>query len=89
MKSKSDRRPTRRCIVCNTRADKKSLIRFATDDGEVRIDREGRLQSRGCYICPNSDCINKAAKKNALSRYFKREIDNSIYEELKSEYDGS
>ena len=42
----------RMCMGCNTKKDKKELIRIvASKDGNIAIDKTGKLSGRGAYIC--------------------------------------
>ncbi len=56
--------------------DKDQLIRIVIDGGEPVIDREQKLPGRGCYLCDNEKCLEKALKKKAFSRALKKEISN-------------
>ncbi len=73
-------KPLRMCIACRNMIEKKELLRFALLDDEVVYDKDHKIQSRGAYICKNNDCIALAKKKNALSRHFKRKVEDSIYD---------
>ena len=75
-------KPLRMCIACRKMKEKKELLRFALLDDEVVFDKNHKIQSRGAYICNNEDCKTLAKKKNALSRHFKRKVDESIYDIL-------
>ena len=39
-----------------------------TPDGSVLADPTGRIAGRGAYVCRDTDCLNIAIKKGALSR---------------------
>jgi predicted RNA-binding protein YlxR (DUF448 family) len=39
-----------------------------TPTGEVTIDPTGRLAGRGAYVCHDTDCLDIAIKKGALTR---------------------
>lgn len=76
--------PQRTCIGCNTQKDKKDLIRIVKNkEGEISLDKTGKMPGRGAYICDNSECLEKAIKAKKLERSFEMKIDNSIYEELR------
>jgi predicted RNA-binding protein YlxR (DUF448 family) len=48
---------------------KKELVRIvASKEGDVRLDPSGKANGRGAYLCPNTECLAKAKKKNAFSR---------------------
>lgn len=76
--------PQRSCIGCNTKKDKKELIRIVKDkDGNISIDKTGKANGRGAYICDNIECLEKAIKSKRLERTFETKIDDEIYENLR------
>ena len=78
--------PMRMCVGCREMKPKKELIRIVnTDEGEFKLDSTGKMQGRGAYICPNTDCLEKAHKSRGLERSFKKAVPQSVYEELKKE----
>lgn len=78
--------PERTCIGCNQVKLKKELIRIVKNkEGQIFIDKTGKANGRGAYICNNIDCLEKAIKTKKLERAFETSIDSSIYEELRGE----
>lgn len=78
--------PQRTCIGCNTQKNKNELIRIVMNkEGQISIDRTGKANGRGAYICDNIECLEKMIKSKRLERSFETHISNEIYEELKSE----
>lgn len=76
--------PQRSCIGCNTKKDKKDLIRIVKDkDGNISIDKTGKANGRGAYICDNIECLEKAIKSKRLEKNFEKSIDSEIYENLR------
>ena len=76
--------PQRTCIGCNTQKNKKDLIRIVKDkDGNISIDRTGKANGRGAYICDNIECLEKAIKSKKLERTFETKISEEIYENLR------
>ncbi len=81
--------PLRQCAGCREKKTKQELIRIIrTPQGEVILDREGRKNGRGVYLCPSPECLKKARKSSALSRALKTEIPGEIYERLDEELNG-
>ena len=79
------RKPVRTCIGCGEKKNKDELIRIVrTPEGEVIKDPSGKMNQRGAYICPDSACLVKAAKRHALSRSFRTEIADDVYDRLSS-----
>lgn len=78
--------PLRKCIACDASKPKKELIRIVkTTEDEIKVDLTGKVNGRGAYVCPSLDCLEKAIKTKKVSRSLGKEIDDSIYEELKNQ----
>ena len=76
--------PQRTCMGCNTKKDKKDLIRIVKNkDGEINIDKTGKMQGRGAYLCNNIECLKTAIKTKRLEKVFEQQIDNDIYEKIR------
>lgn len=74
----------RMCIGCNEKKDKRELIRVVlSKTGEITIDKTGKQEGRGAYICDNSSCLEKAIKSKRLEKSFERKIDEEIYNNLR------
>lgn len=79
--------PQRTCIGCNVQKNKKDLIRIVINkEGEIRIDRTGKANGRGAYICDNIECFEKMIKSKKLEKSFERKISDDIYEALRNEF---
>ena len=76
----------RRCIGCGNMIDKKELIRvIKTKENVISLDTTGKAAGRGAYMCPSSECLNKAIKTRGLERSFKTSIPQDVYKELEKE----
>ena len=75
--------PLRRCMGCNEKKEKEELIRIVKINNNVEIDLTGKKEGRGAYICKNEDCLNKVIKNRRLSKSFKIEISQELYEEIR------
>ena len=65
--------PMRKCIGCGEMKSKKELIRIIrTPEGEIVLDKTGRQNGRGAYICDDAECFKKARKNKGLERSFKQ-----------------
>lgn len=74
----------RMCMGCNTKKDKRDLIRIVMNkEGIISIDKTGKLSGRGAYICDNIDCLEKVIKSKRLERAFETKIDEEIYKKLR------
>ena len=74
--------PERKCVGCNEKKPKNELIRIVrcADTGSIEIDRTGKKNGRGAYICPNAACLKKAKKR--LSANLETDIPDDIFESL-------
>ena len=76
--------PQRTCMGCNEKKDKKELIRIVKNkDNEISIDKTGKKEGRGAYICNNVNCLDKLIKSKRLEKVFEMSISNEIYESLR------
>lgn len=76
--------PQRTCMGCNKKRNKKEFIRIVKNkENEISIDKTGKMQGRGVYLCNNIECLEKAIKTKRLERVFKCKISNEIYENLR------
>lgn len=74
----------RRCMACNSIKNKYELIRVVkTKDGEIHIDRTGKMNGRGSYICNDIKCLEKVMKTNRIERILKSNINKKIYEDIR------
>lgn len=76
--------PQRTCMGCNSRKDKKDLIRIVKNkEGIISIDKTGKANGRGAYICNNVECLEKVVKSKRLERVLETKISEEIYENLR------
>ena len=62
------KKPQRQCIACRACRDKQDLIRVVkTKEGKIMLDRTGRKNGRGAYLCANEECLKKAWKRRNVS----------------------
>ncbi|MCQ4636542.1 YlxR family protein [Anaerovorax odorimutans] len=74
--------PMRRCVGCMESKPKKELIRIAGYEGTVTLDPTGKAKGRGVYLCPSSECLEKAKKKKALARSLGMELSEEQLSQL-------
>lgn len=86
--TKEKKSPERMCIACREMKDKKLLLRIVrSPEGEFSLDRTGKKNGRGAYLCDNHDCLNKCLKGRLLNRTFKCDVPREVYEKLSEEFD--
>jgi predicted RNA-binding protein YlxR (DUF448 family) len=79
--------PERTCIACRQVHPKRELVRLvATPQGEVTLDRTGRLPGRGAYLCPRLSCWEAALKGRKLSQALRTSFSQENQERLRREY---
>lgn len=78
--------PMRKCTGCNEMKPKKELVRVVrTPDGNVVVDKTGKLSGRGAYICPQIKCLNSAKKTKRFETAFDVAIPEEVYISLEKE----
>ena len=76
--------PQRTCMGCNEKKDKKDLIRIVKNkNGEISIDKTGKQEGRGAYICDKVECLDKVIKSKRLEKVLETKISSEIYEDLR------
>lgn len=69
---------------CNEKKDKNQLIRIVKNkENEINIDRTGKMEGRGAYICDDIKCLEKVIKSKRLERVLDINISDEIYESLR------
>lgn len=88
--------PMRMCVACRQMRPKKELVRVvrapqAEGDESVRvcIDKTGKANGRGAYICANQACLERAQKIKALERALECKISPELFESLKEQMDNA
>lgn len=81
--------PMRKCVGCGESRPKQELLRIVmTPEGRVMIDRGGKANGRGAYLCDDPDCLARARKRNSLNRSFRKTVDSAIYTRMEQELTG-
>lgn len=76
----------RMCVVCRGQSDKKTLLRIVKNkDGEIFVDKTGKANGRGAYVCKSKECFAKLVKTKALNRAFKCEVPQNVYKMIGEE----
>lgn len=76
--------PLRKCTGCQEKFPKKELIRLVKEnDGNIKIDKTGKVNGRGAYLCKDLSCLEKAIKSGRLEKALKASLSENICEELK------
>ena len=82
--------PLRRCTGCNEQKPKNELVRIVrSPQGEIALDRVGKMPGRGAYLCPSAQCLAKARKAKRLERALDAQIPPEVYERIEQEIEGA
>lgn len=74
--------PLRLCIGCNAMKNKKEMIRIVKNEEGINLDKTGKKNGRGAYLCDDMECLEKAIKSRGLERSFKMAISKEVYTKL-------
>ena len=74
----------RTCIGCRNKFHKDKLIRIVkTNNNDILVDFDNRLEGRGAYICKDMKCFENVIKTKKLGRALKTNISDKKYNELR------
>ncbi|MBQ2000558.1 MAG: YlxR family protein [Clostridia bacterium] len=80
------KQPMRMCTGCGEMKEKRELIRVVkSSDGEISLDKTGKKNGRGAYICHDAACLKKARKNKRIERAFEVTIPDEIYDRMEEE----
>ena len=76
--------PLRTCMGCNEKKPKKEFVRIVKNkDGEIFIDRTGKADGRGAYICDSTECLERLIKTKRLEKVLEVKIPEEVYSNLR------
>lgn len=69
--------PQRTCVACRVKDAKRAYVRInRAPDQSVSVDRTGKANGRGAYLCARRRCWEVALTSGALARALKTTIDD-------------
>lgn len=78
--------PMRKCTGCGGMKNKKEMLRvLKTTEGQIVLDKTGKQNGRGAYLCQSEECLTKAFRSKGLERSLKCAIPAEVVESLKKE----
>jgi predicted RNA-binding protein YlxR (DUF448 family) len=80
--------PMRMCIACKTMKPKKELIRVVKSGEEIFLDKTGRANGRGAYVCNDGECIKKLKKQKLINRAFSVNAPQEVYDKIEESFFG-
>jgi len=76
--------PLRTCMGCNEKKPKKELVRIVRNkEGQISLDKTGKLDGRGAYICDSAECLEKVIKSKRLEKVLEAQISEEVYNNLR------
>ena len=76
--------PLRTCMGCNEKKPKKELVRIVKNkEGQISLDKTGKLDGRGAYICDSVECLDKVIKSKRLEKVLESSISEEVYNNLR------
>lgn len=81
--------PMRMCIACRELKPKRELMRIVKSGDEIKLDRTGKLNGRGAYICADKECMAKLKKQKLINRAFSCNVSDEVYDALEAEFLGT
>ena len=83
---KSAKIPSRMCVGCGEMKPKGELVRIVKSaEGEITLDKTGKKNGRGAYICNSAACLQKAIKARRLEKSFSGAVPAEVYALLEKE----
>ena len=80
--------PQRMCVGCREMKNKRDMIRVVRPmQGDVTVDRSGKMAGRGAYVCDQMACLEKAIKARLLERALEQKFEANVYEQLRREFE--
>ena len=80
--------PMRMCIACRELKPKRELMRIVKSGDEIKLDRTGKLNGRGAYICADKECMAKLKKQKLLNKAFSCQVEESVYDKIMEDFLG-
>lgn len=80
--------PMRTCIACKACKPKKELVRIVKSDDGISLDRTGRKNGRGAYVCNCEECVAKLKKGKLLNKTFSMPVSDEVYDALLESFRG-
>ena len=64
-------------------------MRIVKSGDEIKLDRTGKLNGRGAYICADKECMVKLKKQKLINRAFSCNVSDEVYDALEAEFLGT
>lgn len=78
----------RTCIACREVANKRNLVRVVrASDGFVYVDRTGKVNGRGAYVHPRSQCFDEALRRRKFDHALRTRLQEDDTDKLRKEFE--
>ena len=77
--------PMRQCLGCGEMKPKRELIRIVKNESGIFLDRTGKKNGRGAYICKKKTCLAKAHRNGRLQKNLQCEIPEAVFAQMEAE----
>lgn len=85
---KARKTPLRTCVGCGSGSEKQTLIRIVrTPEGDVMVDRTGKANGRGAYLCASTACFDAAVRRKRLDPALRVRLKEDDTDRLRREFD--
>jgi predicted RNA-binding protein YlxR (DUF448 family) len=74
--------PVRTCVVCREKAGKRTLVRIVRTEDGIQVDKTGKMNGRGAYLCDRTSCWEKAVQSNVLAQALRIQLTHEDRERL-------
>lgn len=74
----------RKCIGCNEKFDRTSMIRVIKENvsGKIVLNPDNHTFGRSVYICKNKKCMENAFKKGRIFKVLKTKPNETLKEDI-------
>ncbi len=80
---KRRRVPLRTCVACGVKTDKRDLLRIVSGaDDKVVVDRSGKLNGRGAYVCASCRGSKVRLRRDKMERSLRAKMDKTEWDSL-------
>ena len=77
--------PLRTCVVTKESLPKQELLRIVrTPEGDIEVDKTGKVNGRGAYIKKDLAVLEQARKSKILEKRLECPIEDEVYETIKN-----
>ena len=65
--------------------EKRELLRIVKSEDGISVDKTGKKNGRGAYVCKDKDCVEKLKKQKILSKVFSCPVEDAVYDKVSEE----